>query len=226
MKTRLLSIGTAVLLLTLPQAGFAASITSSFLTSSTGTSTIGLGDTIQFEVSFQSSNGILYNVMLATISGDTAAALSSSAVGGWAGVSNDVSDWQWKYSPPGSGTVDFSVASPQSPADYTAIIANDPFPTPVVVGIGWFSPPTGSSTGTGTPSVIGTVTITADTLGSFQGGAFRYPGVDGFFYDGAIEDPVTVVTASYVVTPEPGVATLVALGLAGLAGIRKLGVRA
>ena len=49
-STLLWLLATGALFLTLPSVSFASSVTSSFLTSSTGTSTIEIGDTIQYEV--------------------------------------------------------------------------------------------------------------------------------------------------------------------------------
>ena len=70
--------------------------------------------------------------------------------------------------------------------------------------------------GDGVPSLVGTVTILADTPGFFySGGAYLHPGV-GSISTGGVEYDVTVSGGAYIVGPEPGTALLLMLGLIGL----------
>jgi hypothetical protein len=87
-----------------------------------------------------------------------------------------------------------------------------------LLGLGWCCQ---TATGTGITSVVGTVTIAANTVGVFDGGAFLIPGIDGFV-TGVVEDTTaTFSTASFTVAPEPGTVLFVGTGLIGLAIGRK-----
>ena len=105
------------------------------------------------------------------------------------------------------------------PADYSQLQINqqNPLPAPGLLGLGWIN--FGGFTGTGNLVVVGTVTIAANTVGVYEGGAFLLPGVDGFVTFG--EDSVNVSTASFTVVPEPSAALLLGVGIAGLAARRE-----
>ena len=73
---------------------------------------------------------------------------------------------------------------------------------------------------------MGTVTITANTVGNFDAGLLVLPGLGGVVYFdeddpfGFLVLPATVNSANYTVIPEPSTGLLVFLGLVGLAATR------
>lgn len=80
--------------------------------------------------------------------------------------------------------------------------------------------------GTGVRSLMGTVTITADRAGSFNAGVLVYPGVTGVYgHEGGVSEiPSTVHPGTFGVVaftvlpvPEPGTALLLSMGLVGVA---------
>ncbi|MDP6980342.1 MAG: FG-GAP repeat protein [Myxococcota bacterium] len=168
----------------------AASLDSVFLTSSTGTSTINEGDTIQFEVILTSTPGQTYTRMNWSLSGDADAALGAYPFNDWAGVRNWVVDWAWHYTPPGGYKVKFGTNGRMAPVPGLSTI-----PARASIEHGWFS--LLSKTGDGVPALVGTVTLQADWGGVYDGGAFFYTS-DGFF-DGFLPDSVTVSAASFTV---------------------------
>ncbi len=205
---RLLITAALLLLLTLPSLGHAASITNTFKTSSSGTQTIGVSDTIQYEVTVFADAGVTFNSILWSLSGDAADAITSTAGSGWAGVDNWVIDWQWHYSPPGSPSVAIGLITP-------GFVLPPPSSLPDRVSgpYGWTGAPT---QGSGVPSLVGTVTLRADSFGTYQGGAFQNPGIDGFLGTGGSVG-VSVSGGDFTVVPEPGTALLAGLGLCMLA---------
>ena len=195
-----------------PRFGEASSITSSFLTSSTGTSTIGISDTIQFEVIVTTDAGQNYESMSFSVTGDIAGASGSSSPS-WPGVSNMVVAWEWRFASSGAPGVNFSLGSNHVPTIPEATPPPDRVTGPY--SISGFS-----DIGTGVPSLVGTVTIHADASGSFQGGAMQLPGIDGFLGSGGA-DTVSVNAASFTVVPEPSTAVLIAMGMATIAVVRR-----
>ncbi len=191
-----------------PLVGSAASVTNSFLTSSTGSaSDLSVSDTIQFEVTI-TTDPVNVTTLFWSLTGDAANAVGSTAGCGWCGVNNVVTNWDWHYTPAGGGNVKMGTNGRIPPAA-------PPIPTPdrVSGAYGFFGI---SKTGDGIPALVGTVTIHADTVGAFQGGGFQFPGVDGFFGSsggGAAE----VIGGGFTVVPEPGTALLLGAGLSGLA---------
>lgn len=175
--------------------GPGATISNVCLASSSGTSTIEIGDIIRFEVSVTAIDGQEYNPLFWSLSGDTTAAAGSTAGSGWAGVSHTVTGWTWHYQPAGSGTVDMGFDTPMTP---TAPVI--PVPDRLVGSTGYFDLFGTTATGDGVPSLVGTVTIQADAAGTFTAGGMIYPGVDGFL-GSAGADPVTVSGGSFTVTP-------------------------
>jgi len=173
-----------------------------------------VSDTIQFEVTITTDAGVDYNTVLWSLTGDAGAAVGSTLGSGWAGVSNIVTNWAWHYTPAGGGKVKMGTNGrlvPGLPA---------PLPTPDrVSGVyGFFGT---SKTGDGIPALVGTVTIHGDTFGTYTGGGFQYPGVDGFFGSGGGGTVPVSGGAFTVITPEPNTALLLSLGLAGLSARRR-----
>ncbi len=199
---------------------YAGTIHNSFVTSSTGTAG-GLveGDTIQFEVTVTTTAGRNYDTGLFSLTGDRVAAP------GWGHAdapspAHRVTNWNWHNTPAGGGNVKFGTNGrivPNSP----------PIPPPdhIVGSFGFYGI---SKTGDGIPAMVGTVTITiaprlsgggfgtTSPVGVWQGGAFLYPGVDGFFGSAGAET-TTVSGGSFTVVPEPGTAALLVMGLALIA---------
>jgi hypothetical protein len=173
-----------------PVAG--ASLTSTFLTSTTGTSTIGVGDTIEFEVALTSTVDFNYDTMIFSITGD-AAGNEGTTSPTFPGVDQNVAAWAWNYKA-GTTDVKFSTDGVIPPADNSAL---NMFPAPVGIAFGFFAE---NRTGNGATNVIGTVTITPDTVGAYQGGAFFINGLDVFTgMDG--DDTVEINTGAYTVVP-------------------------
>lgn len=171
--------------------GSVSELTSTFLTSTSGISTIGIGDTIQFEVAVTTQAGRSYDAMSFSLTGDATG--NEGATAPWAGVENAVTAWSWNYKA-GTTDVNFSTDDVIPPTDNSALTT-----LPVSVSIGWgafgFT-----RTGSGIPSIVGTVTITADTPGVYEGGAFFLTGLDAFFGDG-VADSVTISTGAFSVVP-------------------------
>jgi hypothetical protein len=191
----------------------AASISSEFVSSSTGTSVIAVGDTIKFEITL-TVDAVNVNAMFFGVTGDVTGALAS-ANPAWAGTANVASNWEWHYTTgalgaTGGSTVKFDTDGRILPAP--AAIAGPNGVLPVIGSYGFFGI---SKTGANTGSMVGTVTITADANGVYAGGAFIYPGLDGIFGSQG-EVATTVSTAAFTVVPEPGTAVLMLLGLGGL----------
>ncbi len=194
----------------LPLVSSAGSITSVFAGSTTGTTTIFVGNTISFDVYLTLDAGVTYNGMSFSVTGDEVGGLASNAGIGWAGVANQVTNWSWNFSTIVSTQVDFTgvfgFASP--------LVNPSAPPTPGLIGqvaLGAFS-------GLGNSVLVGTVTIVADTAGTFGGGAIMHNQYDtGSWQTAAGADLVSFTTSSFsVLVPEPGTALLIVLGLAGL----------
>lgn len=203
-----LAAGIIALALTSPLVSAASSITNTFLTSSTGTSLIAVGNTIQFEVTVELNAAQAYLAALWTLSGDTASAIGSSAGSGWAGVDNIVSDWDWYYSTiSGAGGTEVRIGE----ISFVPFAPSVPAPDRVTGLYGFLE----SETGDGIPSMVGTVTITADASGLFTGGGYLQPGV-GAFGNSTVLDFVTINGGQFTVVPEPSTALLLILGMVGL----------
>ena len=207
MMKKTIALSTFALIMTLPLVSSAVSIENNFLTSSTGTNFIIVGDTIQFEVVLTIDAGFDVDTLLFTLSGDRVAAPSATQGSGWAGVDNLVSGWSWHYTGAG-GKVKFGTNGRVAPALEPA-----PAPDQVTGPYGFFGL---LKTGDGVPSLVGTVTILADTPGGpYSGGAYLHPGVGTIEFE-TVPYAVTVSGGDYFVGPEPGTALLLMLGLIGL----------
>jgi len=176
-----------------------SSLTSTFLTSTSRDTSISVGDTIQFEVTVTTIPGQDYNAVLWSLTGDATAAATSTESSGWANVSHNVTKWAWNYTSSGSGLVKIGTngtITPFAPGLTT--------PDRVAGFYGFLAGVNGSvsKTGDGTPALVGTVTITADTVGSsFLAGAFQIPGFDGFLDGSSMNDPPTVNLGTFNVSP-------------------------
>lgn len=194
------------LVMAVPLASSAATIANTFLTSSTGNANdLAASDTIQFQVTI-TLEAVNYDTVFWEVTGDRVGALGSSSGSSWAGVANTVTNWEWHYQT--ANKVDMGTNGRFVP--FAA-----PFPTPdrVTGPYGFFAQ--AGKTGDNTPSLVGTVTIHADTAGTYLGGGFVYPTVDGFLVLG-VEQPVSITGGEFTVVPEPGTAVLMLLGLGGL----------
>ncbi|HIM00807.1 MAG TPA: PEP-CTERM sorting domain-containing protein [Myxococcales bacterium] len=202
-----LALGAFALVMALPLVSSATSIVSNFSSSSTGTSAIAIGDTIQFEIVLTVDGGVNVDTLFFQVGGDVTGALASSNPA-WAGTSHVASNWEWHYTD--AGKVNFDTNGTIVP--FGPAIAGPNGVLPVVGSYGFFGT---NRTGKGVGSMVGTVTITADANGVYQGGGFIYPTLDGIFGSGG-EIATTVTTAAFTVVPEPGTAVLMLLGLGGL----------
>jgi len=202
-----LALSAFALVMTLPLVGSAGTLTNSFLTSTSGTSSIGVGDTITYEVTIGTVSANLYDTVIFSITGDAANAVGDAIP--WANTNNLVTAWNWNYKT-GTTNVKFATNGLATPANNASLTT---LPAPVGIGYGWFGQ--GIKTGNGNTNIVGTVTITANTIGAFDGGGFFLPGVDGFVV-GGIAEASTATAASFTVVPEPGTALLMILGLGGL----------
>jgi cysteine-rich repeat protein len=180
----------AALMMALPPIGSATDLTSTFLASTTGTTTIDIGDSIQFEVSMTTDVAQPYDTMFWSLSGDADAAVASTPASGWAGVANNVTGWAWNYSL--GGMVEFGTDGLVNVIQFVPLSP----PGRVSGNYGMFTLP--AKIGDGTTALVGTLTITADAYGVWQGGAIQYPGVDGFL-SVAVADVVSSITATYTV---------------------------
>lgn len=197
-------------LMVAPLASQAITFTNSFLTSSTGTATIGVSETIQFEVSLTTVNGKTYQIGTWVLSGDWADA--DSIAGGqspYPNVDNVVTGWTYNYKT-GSGDVKMATNGLITPT-----VVNFPPPVKVSGQYGFGLPLTTPVTGNGNTNVVGTVTITADAAGTYLGGGYVGP-FEGWGSVSTGADPDTNVGAAFTVIPEPGTAVLMLLGLGGL----------
>ena len=188
----------ALIIMVIPGASSGSELESVFVTSTSGTSVINVGDTIQFEVIVTTNADQVYDTILWSLTGDAVVAVGSTIESGWAGVSQMATNWEWIYTPRNSGLVKISTTgrfSLNALAEGTSSIL--PLPDRVAGNNGFIAT---HKTGTGNPSIVGTVTITADTPGIYQGGAFLLPGVDGFMSMGSA-DTVSVFTAEFTVGP-------------------------
>jgi hypothetical protein len=198
------------LMMVLPLASQAITLTNAFVTSSTGSSTIAVGDTITYEVSLSLTDGNPYVIGTFSLTGDILGTLPSTKGSGWLGVENHVSNWQWNYKSGGSNQVKFATNGVITPAITVAPHGPE---RRLAQSYGIFGE-TGT-TGNGQTKVMGTVTITASTSGSYLGGAFMYPLVDS--WNGSAGSEVAPIEgAAFTVIPEPGTALLMLLGLGGL----------
>ncbi len=211
-----LALSAFALVLAFPLVSSAVTISSSFAGSTTGTDVINNGDTIQFEVSISLDNGVVFDTGLFALTGDRANAQGPGSTLGnnYATTAHTVSNWVYNYVPayppyvPPNTFVFFSgisagpATSPVGPG------------LPVMIGNGFIATP---GTGDGSTSLIGTVTITANTVGTFDGGGHFYNGTSFFGAggSGAGTGP-TVTGGAFTVVPEPGTALLMFLGLGGL----------
>ena len=167
-----LCLGVSLALVTsLPGTSSASSIASTFKSSSNGTTTLAVSDTIQFEVSITLDAGQAFDTVFFSVTGDVVGAIGSSPASGWAGVQNIVTDWEWHYS--AGNKVDMGTNGVLVPFP-------PPFspPSPVVGPYGFGAQ--GGKTGDGIPSLVGTVTILVNNGGVYQTGGFLYPTVDAF----------------------------------------------
>lgn len=213
---------------------------STFLSSSSGSTSIGVGETISFEQWITIEAGVQVSSVALVLSGDLAGVASSPlplcshdsvCASGVAGL---VTGWDYADSPgPRSRNVGVNRAS--GPMDelwlegpgQPGLAFGNPAYLPFVA---LFS--TNRATrydGNGIRSLMGTVTMTANTTGNFNAGAVVVDRVVGAFGYNANPRPgefeyfdlgATVIGASYSVhAPEPGTGLLMAAGLAGLAAM-------
>jgi hypothetical protein len=208
-----LALSAFALILTLPLVSSAGTVESLFLSSDSGTSTISIGQNIQFEVSVTLTSGFDIDTFFFSLSGDatTAAALGAGAGPVWAGVQGLVANWEWNYKLQnnglGTGDVVMGTNGRIAPA-FTQTLG-----TPVLIQNGFFGE--SGRTGTGVTNILGTVTITANGAGTFQGGGFEILGLDTMAGPAGADTYISN-TATYTVVPEPGTALLMILGLGGL----------
>lgn len=215
MKKTLAAVGAFALLMALPLASSAGTITSIFAGSSSisgGANDLVVGDTISFDVFLTLDAGVGYTALAFTATGDGVATLAAPT-NAWAGVANQVTAWSFNTQ---FGTFVDTTGDPSS----AGFLGHQPVgsvPSPALGGL-VIGP--GAVTGLGASMLIGTVTIAANTLGTFDGGAVLWNTaqlVDGFVLSSGGADTVTTITSSFTVIPEPGTALLMVLGLGGLA---------
>jgi hypothetical protein len=195
------------------------SIDNTFVASTTGNSTIAVGDTIQFEVSVTVEAE--FNLLIGTMSlaGDITSTLDSNLASDWAGVENEVTGWEWNFVSPGE------VKYPSTGTMTPAFVVYPAGPGRKLASQYGFFPEGEGQTSDGSTRVLGWVTITATTPGDFLGGAFMYPLVDIF---GGVDPPnifSPINGASFTVVAAPAVPALSASQLA-LLGIALLAVGA
>lgn len=208
-----IALSAFALVMALPLVGNAASVTNAFVGSTSGTATIEVSDTIQFEVTITTDAGVNYTTILWSTTGDADSALLTTQGAGWPGVDNVVTQWEWHYTTGNPSVTGGSQVKMGTNGRFTPGVIPAPPPDRVVGPFGFFG---ASKTGDGTPSLVGTVTIHADAAGVYEGGGFQYPGVDTFAGSGG-GGVVPYSGGDFTVVPEPGTALLMALGLSGLA---------
>ena len=211
-----LALSAFALIMALPLVSSASSITNTFLSSSSDSGTASdlvAGNTIQFEVTLQLNDGQIYTTVLFTLSGDTlnpdVVDGSANLGNGWLSTNHTVSNWIWHYGK--NDKVDLGM-------DGREVVKSGVLGDNVAGLYGNFGiekSPGVPRIGDGLASMVGTVTLTVDALGSFTGGAYLHPTL-GFFGNGTTEDVVAISGGEFTVVPEPGTALLMMLGLGGL----------
>ncbi len=88
-----LALSAFALVLALPLAISAATVATTFKTSTNGTSEIWVGDTITFDIYVTLSAGVNYARGGFSLSGDIANAATTSRSAGWPGVAHTVTAW-------------------------------------------------------------------------------------------------------------------------------------
>jgi hypothetical protein len=209
-----LALSAFALVMALPLVSSASSITNTFLSSTSGTAQIDIGDTIVFEVSITLNAAQKYTTVFFTLSGDQATASGESNP--FATTAHNVTGWAWHYTKKsgvtGGTKVNFGTTALQTP-NGAAVVLNPPGP---VTGLYGFL---ADATGSGTTSMVGTVTIVADANGEYVGGGYIQPFVAAFEEGPGLPDTVTINGGDFTVgtvVPEPGTALLMMLGLGGL----------
>ncbi len=204
-----LAVSAFALVMAFPLVGSASLISNQFLTSSTGNEQIYISDTIQFEVSI-TVDAQAVDTFLFSLTGDAGDAVGSSLGSGWANVDNMIVNWEWYYTAMAGDPLN------QVKMNTNGRITPSPetFPPPARVA-GQYGFGADPHVGLGTGSMVGTVTIHADTLGAFTGGGYNHPNVDGQFNLGVGGD-IPFTPGNFTVVPEPGTALLMFLGLGGL----------
>ncbi len=198
-----------------PVSSSADSVVNSFLTSSSGTATIEISDTIQFEVTITTTPGRNYDTIFWSLTSDAPVCVFCMPAAPWSPLRNEVVGWAWHYTPAGGGGVKMGTNG-----RFVPLAPTHPVPGQLVGPLGFFGV---SATGDGVPALVGTVTIHADALGGFTGGGYQYPGVDGFF-GSAGGGVVAVLGGDFTVVPEPGTGALVGLAMAGMAVVARRGL--
>lgn len=235
----------SVVLLVAPIASATALFEHSFVSSSTGSNFIKVGDTISFESFITIAAGTAVSGVSIAYTGDIDTALATGhpcPPGGqdpcFAATANYVSGWEYAS----TATTRFEsigVANVQGPSRELwfdgefehGINVGDPVFHAISALMGSLN--LGSFyEGTGRKSLIGTVTVTATHAGQFNAGALIYPGITGVYNAVSstgvgieIEEiestvtPTSFVAGGFTVTavpvPEPSTALLVASGLVG-----------
>jgi len=209
-----LALSAFALVMALPLVSSASSITNTFLSSTSGTAQIDIGNFITFEVSITLNAAQKYTTVFFTLSGDQATASGESNP--FATTAHNVTGWAWHYTKKsgvtGGTKVNFGTTALQTP-NGAAVVLNPPGP---VTGLYGFL---ADATGSGTASMVGTVTIVADANGEYVGGGYIQPFVAAFEEGPGLPDTVTINGGDFTVgtvVPEPGTALLMMLGLGGL----------
>jgi hypothetical protein len=202
-----LALSAFALVMALPLVSSASSITSTFLTSTTGNANdLHVSDTIQFEVTITLDTHT-YDTVFWQVGGDLAGlAIDQGGNGPWPNTDHIVTNWEWAYNSGNKVDMGTNGRFVPFPEQY-------PHPNPSSGPYGFFAQ--AGKTGDGTPSLVGTVTIHATAVGNYVGGAFVDPIFDGFVNLGVADTP-TVTGSAFTVVPEPGTAVLMLLGLGGL----------
>jgi hypothetical protein len=203
-----LALSAFALVMALPLVSSASALTNTFLTSTTGSATnLHISDTIQFEISITLDTHT-YDTVFWQVTGDTAgAAIDQGGNGPWPNTAHVVTNWEWYY------TATAKRVDMGTNGKIAAFTAPYPVGNPTAGSYGFFAQP--GKTGDGIPSLVGTVTIHTNALGTYVGGAFVDPVLDGFLNLGGA-DAVNITGGAFTVVPEPGTAVLMLLGLGGL----------